>query len=82
YVCFNPFPYSKQAMPLTFYVFDFHDFFDGLIGYEALRLLNADLMISRNVLQLPDVEVPMLKKYPTGSKFYLNCLETKVVKIP
>lgn len=34
---------------LKFFVFKFHEFFDGLIGYESLRDLNARLDIRSNV---------------------------------
>lgn len=40
YVNFNPFPDIIQTT-FIFYVFDFHKFFDGLIGYETLQQLGA-----------------------------------------
>lgn len=40
YVNFNPFPDIIQTT-FIFHVFDFHKFFDGLIGYETLQQLGA-----------------------------------------
>lgn len=80
FVEFNPFP-QLQPNRLTFYVFDFHPFFDGLIGYEALRQLKAEILTASNELKISGVKVRMLRKYPEQSRIQLNAHETKVTSI-
>lgn len=41
YVNFNPIPKIHRDSP-KFYVFQFHSFFDGLIGYETLLPSSAN----------------------------------------
>jgi hypothetical protein len=78
---FNPFPEAFET-DLTFLVFEFHDFFDGLIGYESLCLLNASISTKSNTLHLPFGDIIMEKKYPETNKFQLNANETKVIDLP
>jgi len=83
YVTFNPFGESKKSKDLTFFIFDFHDFFDGLIGYESLQDLKANILTEPNLLELPDVKIQMYKKFlneKTQMKLLPN--QTKLVKIP
>lgn len=37
---------------LKFYVFKFHNYFDGLIGYQSLRDLKATLNTANNTLKI------------------------------
>lgn len=64
YVEFNPFPHSKTSGKLKFFVFDFHQFFDGLIGYESLQMLKAIIIAGRNELKLPDLSIKLCRKFP------------------
>ena len=41
FVFFNPFKQSKFSKSFKFYVYNFNDIFDGLIGYELLQNLNS-----------------------------------------
>lgn len=59
-VSFDPFQIKKK---LKFYVFKFHNFFDGLIGYESLRDLNAQLNIAKNTLKIGRKEFKMKQKF-------------------
>lgn len=49
---------------IKFYVFKFHKFFDGLIGYETLRDLNAIFFIRNNTLKISRKTFNLKKKYP------------------
>lgn len=80
YVEFNAFPESKFSVPLTFYVFKFHDFFDGLIGYEALQKMNTSIVTSKNLLQFPDFSVEMFRKFPDNQSISLNAHESKIIE--
>lgn len=51
-------------MKIKFYVFDVHPLFDGLIGYEALQLLKANILSGTNELQFPKGKIKMLRKHP------------------
>lgn len=68
-------------MPLMFYVFEFHPFFDGLIGYQSLQELGADILTSTNELKFPSTNIQMFRKYPETTTVQLNTNETKIVNI-
>lgn len=82
FVEFNPFYKIPNTQKLNFYVFDFHPFFDGLIGYEALQHLKANIITTTNELQLPYGTIQMLRKYPCSTKLQLNSNETKILHCP
>lgn len=65
YVNFNPFPLLKQSKSFQFFVFNFHNFFDGLIGYEALQILKAIIDTANNKLIFADCSIPMKRKFPS-----------------
>lgn len=81
FINFNPFPQSNFTKKHEFYVFNFHKFFDGLIGYEFLQNSKAVIDAAENSLKFPDVSISMEKKFPDQS-FTLNAHETKFIKIP
>lgn len=81
FVEFDPFYNIPGSNKQTFYVFDFHDFFDGLVGYETLRSLKADILTAENVLQFPTGAINMFRKYPTATTVQLNSNETKNVSL-
>lgn len=63
-------------------MFEFHNFFDGLIGYETLRKLKADILTTENQLKFPTGIINMYRKYPDSAVLQLNCNETRVVNLP
>lgn len=75
---FDVFQIKKRV---KFYVFDFHDFFDGLIGYETLRDLNAKLDIAKNTLKIGRKTFPLEKKFSEMHKINISELEFQMVKI-
>lgn len=77
----NPFPTIPNTQKQVFLVFDFHPFFDGLIGYESLKNLNADIITSTNELKFPFGKVKMKRKYPDSKSVYLNAHESKTINI-
>lgn len=81
FVEFNPFLKIPNTEKLTFYVFDFHPYFDGLIGYQSLQKLNADIITSKNVLRFPTTTMQMFRKYPQATKLQLNANETKAINL-
>lgn len=81
YVEFNPFPQSKTSSKIRFYAFDFHNFFDGLIGYEALQQLGASINSSTNELILPDTKIKMNRKFSGNSMIEIQAMETKFVNL-
>lgn len=78
---FNPFPDIPNTSKQTFLIFDFHPFFDGLIGYETLKNLKADIITSSNTLKFPSGKITMKRKYPEVKSLYLNSHETKLVSL-
>lgn len=81
FVEFNPFPHV-QKNKATFYVFDFHPFFDGLIGYETLRNMKAEILTASNQLRINNAEIRMFRKFPQTTCIQLNSNETKLISIP
>lgn len=81
YVEFDPFHTIPGSNKQTFFVFDFHPFFDGLIGYETLRSLKADILTADDQLKFPTGTVNMYRKYPDSCVVQLNCNETRVVNL-
>lgn len=57
-------PVPKQK----FYIFKFHEFFDGLIGYESLRNLKATIDTSENCLLIGNEKITMNKKFPKSAE--------------
>lgn len=77
-VTFDPFQIKKK---LKFYIFKFHDFFDGLIGYETLRDLKAHLDIGKNKLKIGRKTLDLKKKFPEKQTLNLTEQENQFIKI-
>lgn len=75
---FDPFQIKKK---LKFYIFKFHNFFDGLIGYESLRDLNAQIDIRKNTLIMGRKTIQMLKKFPNENIININEQEFQYITI-
>lgn len=75
---FDVFGIKKKV---KFFVFKFHEFFDGLIGYETLRELNAKLDILKNVLKIGRKTFNLNKKFPDTHRINLNEQEHQFIKI-
>lgn len=82
FVEFNPFYQIHGSSKQEFLVFDFHEFFDGLIGYNTLRSSKADILTADNLLKFPNGTIQMYRKYPNSTTIQLNCHETKVISLP
>jgi hypothetical protein len=75
---FDPFQIKKK---LKFYIFKFHKFFDGLIGYESLRDLNAQIDIRNNSLKIGRKTIKMLKKFPEDQAININEQEFQYIAL-
>lgn len=81
YTRFNPFEkFFKNLSPQKFFLFKFHNFFDGLIGFETLRSINAIIDTGSNSLKIGDTIIPLNKKLPDS--IILNANETNIVSVP
>ena len=78
---FNPFPLCPNPSTHKFYVLQFHDFFDGLIGYETLQTIKAKIDSETNTLQLPNFNIKMKKKILNPNKLTVNAMEIKFINI-
>lgn len=67
---------------LKFYVFKFHRFFDGLIGYESLRDLKAILNTSNNTLKIGKKIITMKKMFPEEHKLNLTEQTFQYIQLP
>ena len=66
---------------VKFFVFKFHDYFDGLIGYETLRDLNAKLDIGKNQLKIGRKILNLKKKFTTEHTINLNEQKFQFIEI-
>ena len=78
FINFNPFPKSKVSFNSEFCIFDFHKFFDGLIGYQTLQEIKAVINAKSNKLILPDLVIQMKRKFPFKQIVMLNAHESKM----
>lgn len=82
FIKFNPFPESKYSKAFEFFVLDFHNYFDGLIGYESLQNIKATIDADKNQINFPDFSIKMKRKFPGKKEFNLNIHETKFLELP
>lgn len=75
---FDPFQINKK---LKFFIFKFHDYFDGLIGYESLRDLNAKIDVSKNILKIGRKTFHMKKRFPEKHKINITEQEFQFIKV-
>lgn len=68
--------------PVKFYIFKFHKFFDGLIGYETLRDLKAKLNIADNSMKIGRKTIKLKKMFPENHKICLTEQEIQYINIP
>lgn len=77
----NPFATVNRNLPsCKFFLFDFHNYFHGLIGYESLKSLRAVIDTANDVLRIGSIEIPLYKKYP--ETININSNETKAIFLP
>lgn len=67
---------------ITFYLFKFHDYFDGLIGSESLAKLEALLDIANSKLSLPEKTFMLEFKQLGPPEEEINSKCVKFIKIP
>ena len=79
FINFNPFPNNPSCETSQFYVFNFHKYFDGILGYEFLQKCNATIDASSNTLRIGEKIINMKRKFPASVS--INAHETKFVKI-
>lgn len=65
----NLFPES-DSKKLPYYVFKFHHFFDGLIGYENLAALRAVIDTSKEYITINNRRYTVSKYFPTSINFH------------
>lgn len=79
------FPEFKENSVSKFYIYKFHNVFDGLIGYETLVKLKANVDFGNKLLQTPNCTIP-LKILDSGIRNLFEALvranSTKLVKLP
>lgn len=66
---------------VKFYIYKFHNFFDGLIGYETLRDLKAQLNIRTNSLKVGRKTFALKQKFSNNQKINLTEQEFQFIKV-
>lgn len=71
-----------QNKNVTFYLFKFHKFFDGILGYETLSELEALLDVAHHKIILPHSTINLQVRQMGPSETTLNAHTATVIKIP
>lgn len=83
YTFLNPIENFIHGVPRQkFFLFRFHDFFDGLIGFETLRSMGALIDTATNSIIINDHIIPLQKKFPTKEQLNFQEHETLVKEFP
>lgn len=87
YTDWNPFVFFDRNNRLPkqrFHLFDFHEYFHGLIGYESLRSIGAVINAATNQLKIGNLTISMHKKFPDISElsFHHNESLTRTLPVP
>jgi hypothetical protein len=59
FINFNPFPHIRGSKKSNFFLYNFHDFFDGLIGYKFLKESGALIDANKNILTIGKTKIKM-----------------------
>ena len=80
---FNPFAkYITSISNQKFHLFEFHNFFDGLIGFQTLHELGALFDTSTVELIIKDTVIPLKKKYPDLIELNFHELMSTIHEVP
>lgn len=82
FVEFNPFIDIPNTKSLKFFVFHFHPFFDGLIGYQSLQELQAQIITCSNQLKLPAKTIQMFRRYPNSHSLNFHENDSITKRLP
>lgn len=78
-----PFAEFNTDKDIEFILYDFHEYFDGLIGFRDLQKLNLSIDIENNRLKNRKTSIPYYFRDDFSSyKFDLNPLEIITKKVP
>lgn len=73
----------KEPGHLTFLVFKFHNYFDGLIGIDALTQIKAKIDLSTQLLRTPNASIPLrLKPNITSGKHIIPNHSKIIIELP
>lgn len=65
---------------MKFYLFKFHHFFDGLIGYETLKDLKVQLDLNNYKLKTPFSEIPLSHYEAKNKLLFFARIESKSIE--
>lgn len=73
----------KEEGNVDFYIFKFHNYFDGLLGIDILSKLNAKIDLSTNFLITNNSKIQLsLKHNLTSGRYEVPSTSKFIVKIP
>lgn len=52
--------FHTKLKPFKFYLFDFHNHFDCLLGLDNLKAAHASINVDKNLLETPNAKIPIL----------------------
>lgn len=67
---------------VTFYLLNFHNFFDGILGYETLSDIEALIDVNNHKIILPHKTIPMQIRKLGPSQITLTENSTRMIKLP
>lgn len=72
----------KKHKKVTFYLYKFHTFFDGILGYETLSEIEAILDIGNNKLILPDETINLQIRKLGLPDITIKANSTNIIEMP
>lgn len=78
------FPEFNSNHNIRYILFDFHDYFDGVIGLDDLRKMNLNINLTNQKLTGNDIEIPFKYRETAETKlsFSVNPNERTMKKLP
>lgn len=80
--CFKEF---NENTDITLFIYKFHDYFDGLIGYDLLEKLESSINLKNKILVTRHSEIPLLMYDSRNCNWYEDIIpanSSKLVRIP
>lgn len=75
--------FNEFDHPIELFILKFHKFYDGLLGYENLTKLNANVLLETKQLKSPNFSLKLHDKIQSCIKpFFLNALEKVIIRAP
>jgi transposase InsO family protein len=75
--------FGDDSPPVTYYLHDFHEYFDGIIGHDILSNHGIQIDFNKNILIRKEKEIKLFYKPVIGQyEYYIKSNKINEIKIP